>query len=185
MRWLVVVLVGAVAMAGAAFAFGGQSGNGGSAYALVNPNGGSPVLIASHTSGFSDVTVGPFGRGDYCLTPAPGVNINGTAVARWRRSTPMPRQPTIDRRETPSICATPLVEYSAISSAAISPASLPSSFGGRPPRGLLLSRHAASLPSVFRGEMRGVAGGARRRLWAASPYVRQRRAEWPVLTLGS
>src|SRR5262245_54734991 len=81
MRWLVFVLVGAVAMAGAAFAFGGQSGNGGSAYALVNPNGGSPVLIANHSSGFIDVSVGPFGPGDYCLTPAPGVNINGTAVA--------------------------------------------------------------------------------------------------------
>jgi hypothetical protein len=67
-------------MAGAAFALGGQSGNGGSAYALVNPNGGSPVLIANHSAGFSDVSVGPFGPGDYCLTPAPGVNINGAAA---------------------------------------------------------------------------------------------------------
>ena len=80
MRWLVLALVGAVAMAGAAFAFGGQSGNGGSAYALVNPNGGAPVLIANHSSGFIDVSVGPFGPGDYCLTPAPGVNINSTAA---------------------------------------------------------------------------------------------------------
>jgi hypothetical protein len=67
-------------MAGAAFATGGQSGNGESAYALVNPNGGSPVLIANDTSGFSDVNVGPFGPGDYCLTPAPGVSINGIAA---------------------------------------------------------------------------------------------------------
>jgi hypothetical protein len=67
-------------MVGAAYALGGQSGNGGSAYALVNPNSGSPVLIAAHTSGFSNVSVGPFGPGDYCLTPAPGVNINGTAA---------------------------------------------------------------------------------------------------------
>jgi hypothetical protein len=67
-------------MVGAAFALGGQSGNGGSAYALVNPNDGSPVLIANHTSGFRDVSVGPFGPGDYCLTPAADVSINGTAA---------------------------------------------------------------------------------------------------------
>ena len=65
MRWLVLALVGAVAMAGAAFAFGGQSGNGGSAYALVNPNGGAPVLIANHSSGFIDVSVGPFGTASH------------------------------------------------------------------------------------------------------------------------
>jgi hypothetical protein len=59
------------------------------AFALVDPNGacpsssptcGSPGLVAAHTRGFIDVTVGPFGAGDYCLTPTPGVDVVNTAA---------------------------------------------------------------------------------------------------------
>jgi len=50
------------------------------AFALVDPNGGSPRLIDAHTNGFVDVSVGPFGPGDYCLTPAPGVDVTNTAA---------------------------------------------------------------------------------------------------------
>jgi hypothetical protein len=46
----------------------------------VDPNGGSPRLIADHTHGFVGVSQGAFGQGDYCLTPAPGVNVVGTAA---------------------------------------------------------------------------------------------------------
>jgi len=70
----IVTLVGLVA--GVTMAFGGSQGDqGGPAYALVNPNNGSPQLVAGHTSGFTAVSVGPFGQGDYCLTPSPGVNV--------------------------------------------------------------------------------------------------------------
>jgi len=80
MRWLALVGLGTVVAAClAAFAFGGPAG-GAAAYALVNPNNGSPLLVGDHTSGFTSVKVGPFGPGDYCLTPAPGVNIDDTAA---------------------------------------------------------------------------------------------------------
>src|SRR5262249_50052292 len=45
------------------------------AYALVDPNDGSPRLVAPHTRGFLAVSVGPFGPGDYCLTAAPGIDV--------------------------------------------------------------------------------------------------------------
>jgi hypothetical protein len=80
MRWLVLAVVALVALVGAAFAVAGPSGGGVGAFALVNPNGGSPLLVADHTSGFTSVSVGPFGPGDYCLTPSPGVNVDGTAA---------------------------------------------------------------------------------------------------------
>jgi len=75
----VLTLVGLIAGATMAFA-GSQGDQGGGAYALVNPNGGSPQLVASHTSGFIGVSVGPFGQGDYCLTPAPGVDVTSPAA---------------------------------------------------------------------------------------------------------
>jgi hypothetical protein len=50
------------------------------AYALVDPNNGSPRLISAQTRGFTNVDVGPFGPGDYCLTPAPGVDVVKTAA---------------------------------------------------------------------------------------------------------
>jgi hypothetical protein len=62
----------------------GQAGPAGAsgteAYALVDPNGGSPRLVDAQTRGFAAVSVGPFGQGDYCLTPSPGVNVDTTAA---------------------------------------------------------------------------------------------------------
>jgi hypothetical protein len=67
-----------------------SAGKGATAWALVDPNGGSPRLVAGHSSGFSAVSFGPFGPGDYCLTPKPGVSVDSTAaVASERRSTRM------------------------------------------------------------------------------------------------
>lgn len=81
MRRLLVFLVAAAALAGALFAFAGSSGaSGATAFALVDPNGGSPQLVQAHTSGFVSVSVGPFGLGDYCLTPAPGIDVTHTAA---------------------------------------------------------------------------------------------------------
>jgi hypothetical protein len=79
-------LVGALTLAGliagAAMAFAGSQGDqgGSAAYALVDPNGGSPRLIGAHTSGFTAVTVGGAGQGDYCLTPAAGIDVVHTAA---------------------------------------------------------------------------------------------------------
>jgi hypothetical protein len=62
-------------------AFAGSQGDqGGPAWALVDPNGGSPRLIGAHTSGFTAVKVGGAGQGDYCLTPAAGVDVVHTAA---------------------------------------------------------------------------------------------------------
>jgi hypothetical protein len=47
---------------------------------LVDPNGGSPRLVPGHTSGFTHVAVGGAGQGDYCLTPAPGVDVADPAA---------------------------------------------------------------------------------------------------------
>jgi hypothetical protein len=80
-KWLVLpALVVGVAGGAAAYAFGGASVGGSIAYALVDPNGGSPRLITGHTAGFTAVTVGAGGQGDYCLTPAPGVDVAHTAA---------------------------------------------------------------------------------------------------------
>src|SRR5262245_19143587 len=48
------------------------------AFAPVDPNGGSPRLVAAHTRGFVAVSVCPFGPGDYCLTPALRVDVVNT-----------------------------------------------------------------------------------------------------------
>jgi hypothetical protein len=71
------------------------------AYALVDPNAGSPRLVAAHTRGSVAVGVGPFGPGDYCLTPAPGVDVTHTAAVASEEAfythalgTPMVRYPT-------------------------------------------------------------------------------------------
>jgi hypothetical protein len=62
-------------------AFAGSQGDqGGPGWALVDPNGGSPRLIGAHTSGFTAVKVGGAGQGDYCLTPAAGVDVVHTAA---------------------------------------------------------------------------------------------------------
>jgi len=67
------------ALVGVAATFAGSSGARG-AFALVDPNNGSPRLVAAHTQGFVAVSQGPFGPGDYCLTPAPGVDVADTAA---------------------------------------------------------------------------------------------------------
>jgi hypothetical protein len=69
------------ALGGGALAQQGVFAAGGApAYALVDPNGGSPRLVPGHTSGFIGVSVGGEGQGDYCLKPAPGVNVTTTAA---------------------------------------------------------------------------------------------------------
>jgi hypothetical protein len=81
MKWLVLSVVALALVGGVAtFAFAGSGAGGPEAYALVDPNGGSPRLVPDHTWGFTSVSVGPFGPGDYCLTPSPGVNVVGAAA---------------------------------------------------------------------------------------------------------
>src|SRR5262245_42640825 len=82
MRILVISLTVAVAVAACTYAVAASAGGSGgpAAFALVDPNGGSPRLIADNTSGFVSVRNGAVGQGDYCLTPAAGVNVVGTAA---------------------------------------------------------------------------------------------------------
>jgi hypothetical protein len=76
---LVVFVIAVAVLAGGTIAGASSStGRSGSAYALVDPNGGSPRLIAAHTSGF--VAVSAVVAGDYCLTPAPGVDVADPAA---------------------------------------------------------------------------------------------------------
>jgi hypothetical protein len=75
----VLTLVGLVAGATMAFA-GSQGDQGGPAYALVNPNNGSPQLVAGHTHGFTGVSLGAQGQGNYCLTAASWVDLAHTAA---------------------------------------------------------------------------------------------------------
>ena len=80
-KWfLLPALVLGVAGGAAAYAFGGSAIGGPGAYALVDPNGGSPRLIAGHTAGFTAVSVGEAGQGDYCLTARPTVDLVHTAA---------------------------------------------------------------------------------------------------------
>jgi len=74
------VSVGQVGPAGPVGPPGPAGVSGAEAWALVDPNGGSPRLVNANTHGFSAVDVGPFGSGDYCLTPSPGVNVEATAA---------------------------------------------------------------------------------------------------------
>lgn len=82
MKRLLVVAAILVAAAGvtAAIGFAGGNNGGAPAYALVVGTSGTPQLIQNHTSGFVGVDVGAFGQGDYCLTPAPGVDVVHTAA---------------------------------------------------------------------------------------------------------
>jgi hypothetical protein len=81
MRLVIVLsLVALVALAAGAYALAGSPSQGKEAFALVDPNGGSPRLIDTHTNGFVDVSQGAAGPGDYCLTPAPGVDVANTAA---------------------------------------------------------------------------------------------------------
>src|SRR2546423_33266 len=82
MRWFVIAIVAVTALAGATFAFASAGSEGdqgtGTAYALVDPNGGVPQLIGAHTNGFIAVS-SPI-PGIYCLTPATGVDVAHTAA---------------------------------------------------------------------------------------------------------
>jgi hypothetical protein len=81
MHRLVVFLIAIAVLAGGTIAgASSSSGRTASAYALVDPNGGSPRLIDAHTHGFTAVSVGPFGQGDYCLTPSAGVDVADPAA---------------------------------------------------------------------------------------------------------
>jgi hypothetical protein len=81
MRWLVFALIALTGLVGAAYAVAGPpGGRGAEAFALVNPNNGSPLLVSAQTSGFTGVSVGLAGPGDYCLTPSAGVNVDTTAA---------------------------------------------------------------------------------------------------------
>jgi hypothetical protein len=81
MRLLILFsLVALAALAGGAYALAGSPSQGMQAFALVDPNGGSPRLVDAHTNGFVDVSVGAVGPGDYCLTPEPGVDVRNTAA---------------------------------------------------------------------------------------------------------
>ena len=79
-RVIMVSLVALVALAAGTYAFAGSPAHGTTAFALVDPNGGSPRLVDAHTNGFVSVTVGPSGAGDYCLTAAPSVDVTNTAA---------------------------------------------------------------------------------------------------------
>ena len=91
MRWIAISVIAAAALAGATIASasgsGSQNDQGGPAYALVNPTSGSPQLIAAHTRGFVAISVGNAGQGDYCLTPAPGVDVVHTAAVASQDAT--------------------------------------------------------------------------------------------------
>jgi hypothetical protein len=76
---LLLGLAGLVALVAGAATFADSSGSR-PGFALVDPNAGSPRLVASHTQGFVSVSQGPFGPGDYCLTPAAGVDVADTAA---------------------------------------------------------------------------------------------------------
>lgn len=79
MHRLFVLLIALVALAGGTIAWASSpGGRSASTYALVDPNGGSPRLVMAHTSGF--VAVSAVVPGDYCLTPAPGVDVDDPAA---------------------------------------------------------------------------------------------------------
>jgi hypothetical protein len=80
-RFAALLIAAAVITGGTIAEASSSSGRSSSAYALVDPNGGSPQLIAAHTHGFTAVSVGPFGQGDYCLTPSAGVDVTDPAAA--------------------------------------------------------------------------------------------------------
>jgi hypothetical protein len=72
---LAAVLLAALAVVGVGYATAGDDGDGIRAWAQVNPNGGSPVLVRA--SGFVAVTSPT--KGIYCLRAAPRVGLVNTA----------------------------------------------------------------------------------------------------------
>ena len=86
-RLIIVLVAVSLAVGGVAYAGGGDGqGSGAHAWALVNPNGGSPLLVKA--SGF--VAVRSPGTGVYCLRAAPGVNLASSAPSPRRRRTCRP-----------------------------------------------------------------------------------------------
>ena len=87
-RFVLFALVALAALGAAVYAWAGPQGQGVTAFALVDPNCnpdnptqcGPPRLIDAHTRGFLSVSIGAIGTGDYCLTPAPGVDVVHTAA---------------------------------------------------------------------------------------------------------
>jgi hypothetical protein len=77
-RVILFSLVALAALGAGAYAFAGSPSQGQTAFALVNPNGGSPLLVGAHTNGF--VAVSSPSTGDYCLTPGAGVDVVHTAA---------------------------------------------------------------------------------------------------------
>jgi hypothetical protein len=63
---LTVVFLSLAVLGIGGVAYANQDRGGPTAYTLVDPNGGSPRLIADHTSGFVGVNLGNQGQGDYC-----------------------------------------------------------------------------------------------------------------------
>lgn len=76
---VLLALAALAALVGVAATFADSPGAR-TAYALVDPNNGAPRLVAAHTQGFVAVSQGPFGSGDYCLKPSPGVDVTDTAA---------------------------------------------------------------------------------------------------------
>jgi hypothetical protein len=82
------LVVLAAALGASAYALAGSPSQGTTAFALVDPNCnpdnpsecGPPRLVDEHTRGFTGVNLGTIGAGDYCLTPAPGVDVVHTAA---------------------------------------------------------------------------------------------------------
>ena len=87
-RFVLFALVALAALGAAVYAWAGPQRQGVTAFALVDPNCnpdnptqcGPPRLVDAHTRGFLSVSVGTIGTGDYCLTPAPGVDVVHTAA---------------------------------------------------------------------------------------------------------
>jgi hypothetical protein len=79
MHRLFVLLIALIALAGGTLAWASSPGDrSASVYALVDPNGGSPRLVTAHTDGF--IAVSAAAAGDYCLTPAQGVDVADPAA---------------------------------------------------------------------------------------------------------
>ncbi len=77
-----LALAGLAALVTSAATFADSPG-GRTAFALVDPNGGTPRLVAAQTSGFVGVS-SPF-AGDYCLTPARRCLPGSVVLGRCRR----------------------------------------------------------------------------------------------------
>jgi hypothetical protein len=75
-KLILLLVTAALAIGGAAYAGdGNDQGSGDQAWAQVNPNGGSPLLVRSKNF----VSVSSPSTGIYCLHARPGVNLANSA----------------------------------------------------------------------------------------------------------